>query len=171
MGIFDSLLKKFVPILFGLAGYFLLYMGGLWIHAMIIGELQGIGIIPGPNNALAYRGSIGDTYNVIFYLSGSVATLIIGYAFFALTPKFTSFKSSYLRMIAYSLTIWLLLFEPLPLYLSIYRPTLVGSSGMMNLAILLPGLYIIYGLIAVVNVFIILRFIRPQYRRAHLTSA
>ena len=102
----------------------------------------------------------------VFNLAAPLATLAVGYALLALTPKFLAFRSDYARAIAYFTTIVFLVLDPLYLcFLSLF----VGGGDMNGIVMLAPELTVrlVAGLVAAVNIFIVIKYIVPRYRMAY----
>ena len=150
-----------------MVGYFLIHEGAHFFYALSIGAFRqfnfmGIGI-----QVDIYRERMSDVQFGVFNLVAPVATIILGYIFLALTPKFLSYSSHYIRAIAYYLTMIFLLLDLI--YLSVLYP-FVGGGDMNGIIMLLPKLVsrIIFGIFTVVNIVIIIKIVIPKHRQAYL---
>jgi len=83
-----------------------------------------------------------------------------------LTNKFIQFQSDYLRAIAFYVTTAFLICDPL--YLSVLFQ-FAGGGDMNGIRLILPELpvRIVSGIIAVINISIILKVLVPKYRKAY----
>lgn len=159
-------LRKWTALFIAVICYFLPHEGAYWIYARCIGTFKQINFIGTGIQVDIYRELMSDVQLGIFCLVGSVATIISGYILMALTQKFLLMKSNYLRAITYYLTIAFLVADPL--YLSILS-LFVGGGDMNGIILIMPEFFVrtVSGMIAAINIFIIIKLIIPKYREAY----
>ncbi len=147
--------------------YFVVHEGAHWLYAVSIGAFRRVNIIGGIGIQIEpVRESMSDVEFGIFNLISSVATLAVGYALLAMTPKLLTFRSAYARAVAYFTTIVFLIVDPLYMcVLSLF----VGGGDMNGIAMLAsePVVRIVAGVIAAVNIFVVLKYVVPRYRDAY----
>lgn len=136
------------------------------IVALLYGVFEQIRILGVGVQVVAKVELLTELQTGIFCIVGSIATLVAAYAMVLLLPRITVGKSKAFRAIGYYTTLAFLLLDPI--YLSVlYR--FVGGGDMNG--ILLFGLpeaavQVIYGAIALVNLFLIVRKVYPAYRES-----
>ena len=156
--------RKWTGVFVAIICYFIIHEGAHWAYAMYIGVFKQINFGFGIQVDI-YRELTSDMQLGIFCLVANIATIVMAYVLLALTNKFVRFQSDYMRAIAFYLTIVFLMTDPL--YLSIVFQ-FVGGGDMNGIKLILPELpvRVISGIIAVINIIVILKIIAPKYRKA-----
>ena len=102
----------------------------------------------------------------VFSIISSIATLFVAYLLLTLTKNIVQTNSKLIKAIGYYTTFTLLLIDPI--YMTfLYK--FVGGGDMNGIKLLwLPELawQIIYGIIAIINVLLIIRYVYPTYKKA-----
>lgn len=149
--------------------YYTIHEGSHVILALLYGVFEQIRILGVGVQVVAKVERLTDLQTGIFCIVGSIATLLAAYILVLLLPRITASKSKVFRAIGYYTTLGFLLLDPI--YLSfLYR--FVGGGDMNG--ILLFGIpeavvQLIYGAIALVNLFLIVRKVYPAYRDSFRT--
>jgi hypothetical protein len=162
-------LKKCVALAIAIICYFIIHEGAHWLYAMSIGVFKQINIIGIGIQIEPYIENMNNVQLGIFNLVGSIATIAVSYILLALTQKLVSLKSDYARAITYFISIAFLVIDPLYLcVLSLF----VGGGDMNGIVLIAPELLvrILAGIIATVNIFIVVKVIVPKYRQVYQKS-
>ena len=162
-------LRNYTALLIAILGYFLFHEGAHWVYAICIGSFKQINFIAIGVQIDIYRELMSDVQLGIFCLVAPIATLAIGYILLAFTNRFILFQSVLLRAVAYYFTLIFLLIDPL--YLSVLS-FFVGGGDMNGISLIMPEMVVrvVSGIIAAINIFIVLKVIVPKYRQAYQKS-
>jgi hypothetical protein len=162
-------LRKWTAVLAAGVGYLVIHEGAHLIYAVAIGAFRQINFLGLGIQIDIYRELMSDIQFGIFNLVASIATIAIGYILLVMTPKFLRITSDYLRAITYYLTIAFLIIDPL--YLSVIYQ-FVGGGDMNGIIVFIPELTarIAFGLLAIVNIIIVIRIVAPKYRQVYFNS-
>ena len=162
-------LRNYTALLIAILGYFLFHEGAHWVYAICIGSFKQINFIGIGVQIDIYRELMSDVQLGIFCLVAPIVTLTIGYVLLAFTNRFILFQSVFLRAVAYYFTLAFLLIDPL--YLSVLS-FFVGGGDMNGITLIMPEMVVrvVSGIIAAINIFIILKIIVPKYKLAFQKS-
>lgn len=158
--------RKWFALICAIILYYLIHEGSHVIVALFYGVFEQIRILGIGVQVVAKVELLTDLQTGIFCIVGSIAALLAAYILVLLLPRITARKSKVFRAIGYYTTLAFLLLDPI--YLSfLYR--FVGGGDMNG--ILLFGIpeavvQLIYGAIALVNLFLIIRKVYPAYRES-----
>lgn len=162
--------RKWSALIIAIASYFLMHEGAHFIYARCIGAFKQINILGAGIQVDIYAEQMSDTQMGIFCIVGAVATIAVAYLILALTGKIIKSKSLYFRAIMYYIVIAFLLVDPL--YLSVIYP-FVGGGDMNGIMLLMTETTarIVFGAIAALNIFLLIKIALPNYRTAFKESS
>lgn len=158
--------RKWLALICAIVLYHLIHEGSHAIAALLYGAFERIRILGIGVQVVASVELLTDIQIGIFCIVGSVATLLTAYALLLFLPRIAARKSKLFRAIGYYATLTFLLLDPI--YLAVlYR--FVGGGDMNG--ILLLGIpetlaQLIYGAIALINLFLIIKKVYPAYRES-----
>lgn len=163
-----SNLKKWTAIFITIIVYYVIHEGAHLILALcydvferirIVG-LWGVQIVTTDGELLGYR-------LAVFSGISSIVTIAIGYLLYVLTPQILKLRTKSFIILMYYITACFLLLDPI--YISILS-SFIGGGGDINgiltgLGIPEVPIRIVFGCIALLNVFLFTRKISPQYTK------
>lgn len=161
-------LRKWSALLLAIIIYYIIHEGAHMIAALLFGSFEkvrllGLGVQVVTKTELMSNWQIG-----VFSIVGSLATLLTAYLLLKLTKYIVLSSNKLAKAIGYYTTFALLLIDPI--YLTfLYK--FVGGGDMNGIKLLfLPELVwqIIYGVIALLNIFLFYRFVFPAYKKAFI---
>lgn len=162
-------IRKWFALILAILLYYLIHEGSHVLAALLYGVFERVKILGLGVQVVAKVELLTDLQTAIFCIVGSIATLLAAYLLLLLMPKITAHKSKLLRAIGYYTTLAFLLLDPI--YLSVlYR--FVGGGDMNGVLLLgIPEVIIqlIYGAIALLNLFLIIRRVYPAYKESFRT--
>ena len=160
--------RKWTAVLVLFVCYVVIHEGAHLLFAVSYGVFKQINFLGIGWQIDIYRERLTDLQLGIFNLAGPVSTIVTGYILLALTSKFLLIKSDFIRAVTYFLTMGFLLVDPLYPVTSYF----FGKGDMNGIRLLIPETvaWIIFGIILVINVFIIMKFVVPKYRQAYQKS-
>ena len=161
--------RKWTALLIAVVCYFVIHEGAHLVYAVCTGSFKQINFIGIGVQVDIYRELMSDIQLGIFCLVAPALTLITGYILCAFTQKFLRLQSTFLRAVAYYLTLVFLLADPL--YLSVLS-FFVGGGDMNGIILILPEMVVRlnFGIIAVINILLVVKFVVPKYRQAYQTT-
>lgn len=162
-------LRKCTAFVLAVAAYFLIHEGAHLAYALWVGSFREIRFLGLGIQVATYREAMTERQTGILCILGPAAALTAGYSLLAASPALLRIKSQFLRATGYYMTLALLMTDPL--YLSLLYPY-VGGGDMNGIKLLAPERYVrsVFGLLAVINVIIIFKYIIPAYGRAYRSS-
>lgn len=157
--------RKWVSLIIAIISYFLVHEGAHFIYAKCIGVFKQINFMSFGVQIDIYNELMTDTQMGIFCLVGAVTTIMIAYVIIALTNKIIKCKSQYLKAIMYYITIAFLLIDPI--YLSVIY-SLFGGGDMNGISLLISEVNarILFGIVAIINIFLFAKVVLPKYKLA-----
>lgn len=157
-------LRKWLSIIIAIIMYYIIHEGAHIVVALLYGVLEKVKFLGLGVQIVAEIENLSHFQTAIFCIIGSVSTLVVAYILVSLTNIIVKSKSKVFKAICYYATLALLLLDPL--YLSvIYK--FVGGGDMNGILLLgIPELVIqiIFGSIAVMNIFLIIKKVYPKYK-------
>lgn len=162
----NAKLRKWCALLTAVIVYFIVHEGCHALVATCFGALErvrllGLGVQVVVKQELLSYWQLG-----LFSIIGSIGTLLVAYLLLALTKNIVQTNSKLIKAIGYYTTFTMLLVDPI--YMTfLYK--FVGGGDMNGIKLLwLPelGWQIIYGIIAIINVLLIARYVYPAYKKA-----
>lgn len=162
-------IRKWSALLVAIIMYFVVHEGAHYLYAVSIGAFRRINFIGLGVQVAIFRERMSDTQLGILCLAGPVAALLAGYVLLLMSRSFVRKKSLFFRAAAYYTTFTLLLVDPLYL-LVLYQ--FVGGGDMNGISLIIPETVtrILFGVIAVINLIIIFKYLLPVYRNAYQNS-
>lgn len=155
--------RKVSALLTGIALYFVIHEGAHLLYAWKLGVFQrviftGLGV-----QIVTYREQMSDAQTAVFCMMGAVATFIVGWILVFMAPGILKSSSLLFRAVAFYTTIIFLLNDPV--YLSILYPY-VGGGDMNGIKLIIPegAARILFGVIFVVHLVILVKYVYPAYR-------
>lgn len=159
-------IRKWFALILAILLYYLIHEGSHVLVALLYGVFEQVRILGLGVQVVAKVELLTDLQTAIFCIVGSIATLLAAYLLLLLMPEITAHKSKVLRAIGYYTTLAFLLLDPI--YLSVlYR--FVGGGDMNGILLLgIPEVIVqlIYGAIALMNLFVIIRKVYPAYKES-----
>lgn len=168
---FDSakLARKMIGLILAILCYYIIHEGAHLIFALCTGTFEEI-VFKFPGIQIkADTERLNNIEIFVFCLLGVVAALTIAYILCGISRVIERIKSNMIRAILYYITIALLLTDPL--YLSILCG-FFGGGDMNGISLLIPEVIarIIFGMIGVLNFYMIIKIVVPSYSRAFKKS-
>ena len=159
-------LRKWFALICAILLYYIIHESSHMIIALFYGvfeevKILGLGVQVVANIEVLTNFQIG-----IFCIVGSISTLLVGYLLVLFNKRIIKSKNKVFKAICYYTTLAFLLIDPL--YLTIIYKFV--SGGDMN-GILLFGIpeiiaQFIFGIIAVINILLIIKKIYPAYKKS-----
>ena len=157
--------RQYIGLISAILVYYVIHEGAHFIYALSLGVFKSINFIGLGIQIDVYREKMTEVQLGIFCIVGSIATLIIGYVFAALTDKIGRVSFNVFKACMYYITIALLFIDPL--YLSLFC-NFFGGGDMNGISLLVPQIpiRIIYGGVFVINIIIFFKAVLPKYKAA-----
>lgn len=158
--------RKWLGVVAAVLLYYVVHEGAHLLVALSCGVFERINFMGTGVQIVAKTELLSDMQTAVFCVVGSIASLIAAYVLVWAAKFITGSTSKVLKAMGYYATIALLVLDPL--YLTVlYR--FVGGGDMNG--ILLFGLpewavEVIFGIIGILNIFIILKYVYPIYKKA-----
>lgn len=158
--------RKWLSLIIAILLYYIIHEGSHVIIAMLYGVFEKIRILGLGVQVVTNTELLSDFQIAIFCVVGSISTLLVAYLLVLFTKRIVESKNKIIKAICFYTTLAFLLLDPL--YLTIVYKFVGG--GDMN-GILLFGIpeivvQIIFGIIAIINVFLIIKKIYPAYKKS-----
>lgn len=159
-------LRKWSSLIIAIILYYIIHEGSHIAVARFYGVFEKVKILGLGVQVVAKVEKLSHFQTAIFCISGSISTVLVAYILVLLTNVIVKYKSKMVRAICYYMTLAFLLIDPL--YLSVIYKFVGG--GDMN-GILLSGIpeiviQIIFGSIAIINIYLIIKKIYPAYKNS-----
>lgn len=158
--------RKWSALIIAIVAYFLIHEGAHLIYALCIGAFKRLNIIGLGLQIDVYADRMTDNQMGIFCIVGAVATIAAAYILLAFTGIILRSKSRFFRAVMYYVVLAFLIADPL--YLSVIYP-FVGGGDMNGILLLIPETTarIVFGVIAVINIVLLIKIALPKYRAAY----
>ncbi len=158
--------RKWFGLICAILLYYIFHEGSHVIVSLLYGVFEKVKILGLGVQVVANTEVLTDFQIATFCVIGSISTLLVGYLLLLFTDKIVKSKNKIFKAICYYTTLAFMLLDPL--YLSILYKFVGG--GDMN-GILLFGIpeivvQLIYGIIAVINIFLICKKVNPAYKKS-----
>ena len=159
-------LRKLFALICAILLYYIIHEGSHVIVALLYGVFEEVKILGLGVQVVANVEVLTDFQIGIFCIVGNISTLLVGYLLVLFNKIITKSKNKVFKAICYYTTLAFLLIDPL--YLTIIYKFFGG--GDMN-GILLFGIpeiivQFIFGIIAVMNILLIIKKIYPVYKNS-----
>ncbi len=162
----NAKLRKWCALLTAVIVYFIVHEGCHALAATCFGALERVRLLGLGVQVVVKQELLSDWQLGVFSIIGSIGTLLVAYLLLALTKNIVQTNSKLIKAIGYYTTFTLLLVDPI--YMTfLYK--FVSGGDMNGIKLLwLPelGWQIIYGIIAIINVLLIVRYVYPAYKKA-----
>lgn len=162
----NAKLRKWCALLTAVIVYFIVHEGCHALVATCFGALERVRLLGLGVQVVVKQELLSDWQLGVFSIIGSIGTLLAAYLLLTLTKNIVQTNSKLIKAIGYYTTFTLLLVDPI--YMTfLYK--FVGGGDMNGIKLLwLPelGWQIIYGIIAIINVLLIARYVYPAYKKA-----
>ena len=162
----NAKLRKWCALLIAIIAYYIIHEGAHAITALFFGTFERIQMLGLGVKVVIQTELMNDWQLGVFSIISSIATLFVAYLLLTLTKNIVQTNSKLIKAIGYYTTFTLLLIDPI--YMTfLYK--FVGGGDMNGIKLLwLPelGWQIIYGIIAIINVLLIARYVYPAYKKA-----
>lgn len=163
---FKKVARKILAFVVAILLYYIIHEGAHLVFALATGTFRRINFIF-PGIQIQIDGSSLTNFQLgIFNLVGALATLLTAYILFFTRKKIVTIDSNIIRAIFYYFTILFLLNDPI--YLSVLCD-LFGGGDMNGIALLIPEVVarIIFGIVGLINLGLIIKFVFPEYRKGY----
>ncbi len=158
--------RKWLSVLAAVLLYYIVHEGAHLIVALCYGVFDRVNFMGIGVQIATYSERMSDMQTAVFCAVGSIASLIAAYVLVWAAKFINKSGSKILKAMGYYTTIALLVLDPL--YLTVlYR--FVGGGDMNGIVLFgVPevAVEVIFGVICVLNIFIIIKYIYPVYKKA-----
>ncbi|MBP0958245.1 MAG: hypothetical protein J5997_12880 [Oscillospiraceae bacterium] len=161
--------RQYIGIISAVVIYYIIHEGAHLLTALAMGVFKQINFMGLGVQIDVFNDRMSDFQMGIFCLAGSAASLIGAYILLALRKRICSSKSPVFRCVMYYTSITMLLLDPV--YLSVLC-SFFGGGDMNGISLLIPeaAARIIFGVVLVVNAFVFLKAILPEYKASFAES-
>ena len=155
--------RQYIGIISAVVIYYVIHESAHLLTALVMGVFKQINFMGIGVQIDVYNDRMSDFQMGIFCLAGAAASLIAAYILLALRKKICSAKSPVFRCIMYYVSMIMLFLDPV--YLSVLCG-FFGGGDMNGISLLIPeaAARIIFGVLLVVNAFIFIKAILPEYK-------
>ena len=160
----SSNLRKWFSLIIAIILYYIIHEGSHVIIALFYGVFEKIKILGLGVQVVAQTELLTNFQTALFCISGSISTLFVALLLLLFMKKIVISKNKLFKAICFYTTLAFLLLDPL--YLTIVYK-FVGGGDMNGILLLgIPELVIqmIFGIIAVVNITLIIKKVYPTYK-------
>lgn len=160
----SSNLRKWLSLIIAIILYYIIHEGSHVIIALFYGVFEKIKILGLGVQVVAQTELLTNFQTALFCISGSISTLFVALLLLLFMKKIVISKNKLFKAICFYTTLAFLLLDPL--YLTIVYK-FVGGGDMNGILLLgIPELVIqmIFGIIAVVNITLIIKKVYPTYK-------
>lgn len=158
-------LRKWFALICAILLYYIIHEGSHVIVALLYGVFEEVKILGLGVQVVANVEVLTDFQIGIFCIVGSISTLLVGYLLVLFNKRVAKSKNKIFKAICYYTTIAFLLIDPVYLTI-IYK--FVGGGDMNGILLFgIPEIVIqfIFGIIAIMNVLLIIKRIYPAYKK------
>ncbi|MGN0638035.1 MAG: hypothetical protein ACI4J0_06660 [Huintestinicola sp.] len=161
--------RQYIGIISAVVIYYLIHEGAHLLTALVMGVFKQINFMGIGVQIDVFNDRMSDFQMGIFCLAGALASLLAAYILLALRKRICSAKSPVFRCVMYYTSITMLLLDPI--YLSILCG-FFGGGDMNGISLLIPeaAARIIFGVMLVVNAFVFIKAILPEYKASFAES-
>ncbi|MBQ5334221.1 MAG: hypothetical protein J6K92_13330 [Oscillospiraceae bacterium] len=154
--------RQYLGIIAAIIIYYVIHEGAHFLTALIMGTFKQINFMGIGVQIDVFADRMTDFQMGIFCLAGALASLLTAYILLILRKKICAAKSPVFRCVMYYVTIIMLLLDPV--YLSILCG-FFGGGDMNGISLLIPeaAARIIFGVLLIVNAFVFIKVILPDY--------
>lgn len=158
--------RKWFALICAILLYYVIHEGSHVIAALLYGSFEKIKILGLGVQVVTKTGLLTDFQTAIFCIVGSISTLLVAYLLVFFTKKIVESKNKVFKATCYYTTLAFMLLDPI--YLTILCKFVGGGdmNGILLLGIPEIVVQLIYGVIAVINIFLIIKIIYPAYKKS-----
>lgn len=158
--------RKWFALFFSILLYYIIHEGSHLIVALIYGVFQEIRILGVGVQVVVQTEQLTDLQIAIFSVVGCISTLLAAYLLWIFAKRIVESKNKIFKAICYYTTIAFMLLDPI--YLTVLYKFVGGGdmNGIILFGISGMFLQIIFGIIAVINIFLIIKYIYPAYKES-----
>ena len=158
-------LRKWAGILITVICYYIVHEGSHLLVALILGVFQRVHFMTLGVQIVIDTAGMTNTQLGVFSIVGSVATFLAAYLLVFQRKRILGSNSKFLKAAGYYTTIGLLLIDPI--YLSLLYGFFGGGdmNGILLLGISETAARLGYALLGMVNIFVLLKYVHPAYKR------
>lgn len=158
--------RKWFGLICAILLYYIIHEGSHVIIALLYGVFEKVRILGLGVQVVANTEILTDFQTAIFCVVGSISTLLVAYLLVLFTNKIVSNKNKIFKAICFYTTLAFLLLDPL--YLAIIYKFFGGGdmNGIVLFGIPEIVIQLIYGTIAIINIFLIIKKIYPAYKKS-----
>ncbi len=158
-------LRKWFSLICAIFLYYIIHEGSHAIIALMYGVFKKVKILGIGVQVVANVELLSDFQIGVFCIVGSINTLLVGYLLILFIKRIIKNKNKVFNAICYYTTLAFLLLDPLYLTI-IYK--FVGGGDMNGILLFgIPEIIIqfIFGIIAIINILLIINKIYPEYKK------
>lgn len=158
-------IRQYLGIVVALLCYYVVHEGAHWLYAMCHGVFKQVNVMALGVQIDIFRDQMTDSQLGWFCLVGPLATLAAAYLLVLLRKRICGAKSKIFRACAWYTSIVMLMLDPL--YLSVMYH-FVGGGDMNGIRLLMPEAVAasLFGALALVNGFVLLKVLLPIYTQS-----
>jgi len=162
-------LKLWIGIIIAIIMYYVIHEGTHFVQAVLTDNFDSIRLVGVVGIEIMIKEVPTGLALTLFSGLSSVMTVFFGYIFVIIMPKILMMNNKMVKVALYYITIILLSLDPI--YLSILH-RYVGGGDMngiikgLNISSL--PISIVFGILAVINIYIIIKKVHPAYKRNFL---
>lgn len=159
-------IRKWFALLIAIIAYYVIHEGAHTLVALLFGSFDKIRLL-GLGVQVVTKTGLMSTWQIgIFSIAGSLATLLAAYLLLRSTRCIVKSGRRIVKAIGYYTTFALLLIDPI--YLTfLYK--FFGGGDMNGIKLLLlpeAAWQIVYGLLTLLNIILIIKYVYPAYKKA-----
>lgn len=162
-------IRQYVGLVSALIAYYVVHEGAHFLYALSKGVFKKINFMGLGVQIDIFRERLSDSELGVFCLVGAIATFVVAWLLVLLRKKICGLASPVLKAIAWYTSIIMLVLDPIYLSL-VYR--FVGGGDMNGIKLLIPetAAAILFGAIAIVHLFVLVRVLLPRYKEAFMDN-
>lgn len=158
--------RKWFGLICAIILYYLIHEGSHVLVALFYGVFEKVKILGLGVQVIANIEILSDFQRAIFCVSGCISTLLVGYLLVIFTKRIVRSKNKIVKAVCYYTTLAFMLLDPI--YLTILYKFVGGGdmNGILLLGIPEVIVQLIFSIIAIINIFLIVKKIYPAYKQS-----
>ena len=155
--------RQYVGLLSAILVYYFIHEGAHFAYALATGVFKQINFMGLGVQIDVYSDKMSESQLGVFCLLGSVATLAVAFLLVAFAKKICRAESKLFKACMYSITIAMLVVDPL--YLSLLCG-FFGGGDMNGIALIIPqpAARLVYGAILAFDLWVLIKIVLPEYK-------
>ncbi len=168
---FKKNLKLWIGLIIGIITYYIIHEGTHFIQAILTNNFDSIRLVGLAGVEIMIKEVPTGISLGLFSGLSSIITVLFGYILLLIMPKIHSLSYKMLKVALYYITIILLVLDPI--YMSVLH-RYVGGGDMngvtQGLGISTVPVSIVFGGLAVINIYLVIKKVHPAYKRNFFQS-